>query len=94
MKDNSELGMLIANALGEAQRNGTTGRDALEQIIIDTLNSHRPYERALPEDIAEARDVYANEDDEQIMVDDDAGESRTDNGVWVQGWLWLAREPV
>ena len=48
--------------------------------------------RATPDEIAQARDIYA---DDNIEVDDDARVSRpdpgadADNGVWVAAWVWV-----
>ena len=41
---------------------------------------------ATPEQIKRARDEYGSDD---IMIDDDAGQSPTETGVWVQAWVWL-----
>jgi len=38
------------------------------------------------EAIEAARNDYGHDD---IMVDHDAKFSRVDDGVWVQGWLWV-----
>ena len=36
--------------------------------------------------IAEARSIYASND---VAIDDDARLSETDDGTWVQAWVWL-----
>ena len=36
-----------------------------------------------------ARDEYAYGSDNNIEVDDDAGFSVSDEGIWVQAWVWL-----
>jgi hypothetical protein len=36
-----------------------------------------------------ARAIYALGSDDNIAVDDDAKLSRTDDGVWVQAWVWV-----
>jgi hypothetical protein len=43
--------------------------------------------RATDDEIKRATQVYGNDN---IEVDTDAKASRTDQGVWVQGWLYLA----
>ncbi len=43
-----------------------------------------------PGDLIErARADYSEGSDDDIEVDDDAPLSRTDDGVWVGGWLWV-----
>jgi len=45
-------------------------------------------DRAAPDEIAQARDIYA---DDNLEIDDDARVSRpgADNGVWVAAWVWV-----
>lgn len=38
-----------------------------------------------------AREAYAKGSSDDVAVDDDAKFSETDNGVWVSGWLWIAK---
>lgn len=35
-----------------------------------------------------ARRLYGGDD---IQIDDDARASRTDEGIWVQAWVWVPR---
>lgn len=46
-------------------------------------------EQAAPEEIKRAREDYVLKSDDQIAVDDDAKVSRTDEGTWVQAWVWV-----
>jgi len=50
---------------------------------IDGLGS------AGPELVQMAREQYAEGSSDNIEIDDDAGFSATDNGTWVQAWVWL-----
>lgn len=43
---------------------------------------------ATPEEISEARDLYGST---EIEIDDNAGASRADGGLWVAAWVWLDR---
>lgn len=54
-----------------------------------TLEPDRP--KATKEEIEQARAVYQNDD---VQIDDDALTSHTDDGVWVQAWVWLPKEDV
>jgi hypothetical protein len=45
--------------------------------------------RATSEEIDRARHKYAAGSDDDIEVDDNAKASRTDDGVWVEAWVWL-----
>lgn len=36
-----------------------------------------------------AQEHYANEDEMQIQIDDDAELSEADEGTWVAAWVWL-----
>lgn len=38
-----------------------------------------------------ARVLWADPSSDDIEVDDDAKLSETDNGVWVQAWVWVAK---
>jgi hypothetical protein len=42
--------------------------------------------------IERARDEYAYCSDNNIEIDDDAGFSVAEDGVWVQAWVWLHNE--
>lgn len=41
--------------------------------------------------LAEARHLYADHTDD-VEIDDDAQLSETDDGTWVQAWVWVYRE--
>ena len=45
--------------------------------------------QATPEQIAEARQLYADGSNNDVEVDDNAACSRAKHGVWVQAWVWL-----
>ena len=45
---------------------------------------------ASPALIEEARALYAHESGDDIEVDEEALTSRSDDGTWVAGWLWVA----
>lgn len=40
-----------------------------------------------------SRSRWSHEEDD-IEIDDDAALSVTENGVWVQGWLWVDKEEL
>ena len=60
------------------------------------MNNQIP-ERATPEEIKRARELYCNRgyDGDDIEIDDDALVSRPEDanegGVWVQAWVWVTR---
>lgn len=39
-----------------------------------------------------ARELYCLGSDDNIEIDDNAGVSRTEIGVWVQAWVWVPFE--
>lgn len=45
--------------------------------------------RAAPALIEAARGLYADGSDNDLEIDDDAGTSPTDDGTWVQAWVWI-----
>lgn len=45
---------------------------------------------ATPEEVQRACSAYQQEG--QVEIDDNAAASRTDNGLWVQAWVWLDSE--
>jgi len=47
---------------------------------------------ATPEEIGAARELYANDDD--IEVDGGAQVSETDDGVWVQAWVFVGNDQM
>jgi hypothetical protein len=53
----------------------------------------KPWSTRHKDYIAAARRIYADENDD-IEVDDDAEVSSCDNGVWVQGWLWVPNDEM
>lgn len=48
---------------------------------------------ATEEQLRRARESYAQGSDDCIAVDDDAQTSQTNDGVWVQAWVWLG-DPI
>ena len=46
---------------------------------------------ATPEEIDEARDKYVDRGVSDIEVDEDALVSRSDEGTFVQAWVWLSK---
>lgn len=46
-------------------------------------------DKATPEQIESARAIYGSDD---INIDDGAGISQSDDGVWVHAWVWLNDE--
>lgn len=46
---------------------------------------------ATPEQIAEARRLYADDSDNDIEIDDNAGCNTTDHGTWIEAWVWLPK---
>ena len=56
----------------------------------DKIADNRP--RATPDQIDEARKMYAEGSDDDIEIDDDALVSEGEGGTWVQAWVWVAAE--
>lgn len=67
----------------DSESDAATAREALAALEAS---------RATPEELARARAEYADPSDNGIEIDDDAQTSRTDDGVWVQAWVWLQDE--
>jgi hypothetical protein len=42
--------------------------------------------------LEKARDRYARDSDDDIEIDDDAKLSETENGTWVQAWVWVPKD--
>jgi hypothetical protein len=57
----------------------------LENAIEGVVDQNQPF-RATPAEIECAREAYSSED---VEVDDVAFTSRTEDGTWVQAWVWL-----
>lgn len=55
---------------------------ALEKAIGEMRDA-----AATPEERAAAQDEHGSDD---VEIDDDALASRTDEGTWVQGWVYVA----
>ncbi len=67
--------------------------DALAAVLVaQSFIVAAKDQRATPAEIEEARDQYGDDENE---IDDDAGTSRAEDGsgLWVQAWVWLARDP-
>lgn len=45
--------------------------------------------QATPEQIDRAREMYAYGSSDDIEIDDNAEISQTDDGTWVQAWVWV-----
>lgn len=59
----------------------------------DLLNAlHELNDGATDDEISRAKEEYAYASSDNIEVDDNALTSRADDGVWVQGWVYLANE--
>lgn len=63
--------------------------NAVGQVV-----SHRPVCLATEAEIERAREMYAYGSGDDIEIDTDAHTSPTDDGTWVQAWVWLPREEV
>lgn len=53
------------------------------------MTQHDDRPRATPDQIDEAREMYAQGSDDNIEIDDDALVSEGDGGAWVQAWVWV-----
>ena len=49
---------------------------------------------ASPEQIQAARNLYACDSDDNIAIDDGAEVSETDDGAWVQAWVYVSNEEL
>lgn len=61
----------------------TSWADALK--VVETIRENV----AKPDLVSIARDIHVNSN---IEVDDDAGTSEHDEGVWVQAWVYVCKE--
>jgi hypothetical protein len=75
-------------AIADATHTGIAEASQLVHEIDDCLRF-----KATPEEVERARDKYALGSSDNIEIDDDAQTSPTDDGTWVQAWVWLANEP-
>lgn len=57
----------------------------LENAIEGVVDQDLPF-RATPAEIDRAREAYSSDD---VEIDDVAFTSRTEDGTWVQAWVWL-----
>ena len=74
-------------------------RSILELIGMSGSDRLDGFKRKLREDVIEdegddeliekARKLYASRSDCDVMIDDDAPFSRTDDGAWVGAWVWV-----
>lgn len=68
--------------------------------VIAALNplvkvvGHKEFSPATEEEIELARKKYQESDYPDIEIDDDAGTSESDDGTWVQAWVWLSNEDL
>lgn len=77
-------GGVTAGSDQRASSNATHGAD----VVTLTGPDPEPPAFATEEQLERAREEYCNTD--EISVDDGALVSETDDGIWVQGWLWLS----
>lgn len=63
----------------------------MSNIRKPNMNKPKP---ATPLQIEQARALYAEVSDNFIEVDDDAGVSESEDGVWVQAWVLISHSPV
>lgn len=61
----------------------TSWSDALK--VVEAIRENM----AKPDLVSIARDKYVIDD---IEIDDDAGTSESDRGIWVQSWVYVYRE--
>lgn len=59
----------------------------LQHAIEGVVDQGQPF-RATPAEVDRAREAYCDSS-EDIEIDDVAFTSRTDDGTWVQAWVWL-----
>lgn len=62
-------------------------RDEAQCLVAQSIIVNAKDGRAEGDEIERARNEYANDECE---IDDEAGTSRSDEGTWVQAWVWLA----
>lgn len=62
----------------------------LENAIAGVVDQGQPF-RATAAEIDRAREAYCD-CSENIEIDDVAFTSRTENGTWVQAWVWLPHD--
>ena len=49
---------------------------------------------ATEREILQVKSWHAISSSDDVQVDDDAQVSEVDEGIWVQGWLWLPKEAL
>jgi len=67
----------------------------LYEELLEELKRYRSEEpwQDQPAAVQFSRSRWSHEDDD-IEIDDNAALSVTENGVWVQGWLWVSKEDL
>lgn len=56
------------------------------------MNDRELMRQALAALINRARELYADKSDDNIEIDSNAQLSETDNGTWVQAWVWVPKD--
>jgi hypothetical protein len=86
---------LIAEAMRDHIYNGQDGEkpgpDCAYAKFLVEADAYLTF-KASEQEIARARVLYADRSDDNVAVDDDAMTSPTDDGTWVQAWVWLPAE--
>jgi len=54
------------------------------------MNTNKPTP-ATPEQIILARQMYADDSDDDIEIDDNAEASASPDGTWIAAWVWLPK---
>lgn len=76
---------------GCTQQEADAIADMIKALPGVTVREVREFHQATPEEVELARETYADYDCD-LEIDDEAGTSETDTGVWVQAWVWLSNE--
>jgi hypothetical protein len=86
------MALRIVEALDAYLRAADGGTETAEQTagsFAELKRARADMTFATPEQIERAKDDYGLFACEDIEVDEGALTSQADDGVWVQGWLWL-----
>jgi len=76
----------------EHEANCVATRDRLGDVLEKAKEKRAATTFATQEEINEARDEYCNHSDDNIEVDDfEVRTSETEDGKWIQAWLWLPK---
>ena len=72
-----------------AQRTLPRGRE--EGLTKDPIMNE---EFASPDEVELARSIHCVQNDDEVKIDERTRISRSQDGIWVQGWLFISNESL